>query len=198
MLPFDDTHWETYREGYDNYDVRTALQKLLDGEATEELWHELWDELHHQGDVYLASYAAVPYLLEYVGISPKLNWNPLGLIAVIELERPYNLPVPEELATAYFQAIFNIPLVVGTHPDHHWNAEVTQCVAACIALARGQRLLAKAYLEMGITTAKRFLEEEIGWQDEPENDTIEADSKQPKSKEQGVCGPLKNDTTFAK
>lgn len=166
MLPFDDPRWETYREGYDEYDVRTDLKKLLAGEATEELWHTLWDNLHHQGDVYPASYAAVPYLLEYAWRHPKLDWNVFGLIAVIELARPDNGPVPEEQTAGYFKAITDLPTVIGSRPDRQWSAEVTRCVAACMALAGGQRLLAKAYLELNPEAAQRFLEEEIGWSED--------------------------------
>jgi hypothetical protein len=166
MLPFDDPHWETYRKGYDRYDVRNALTKLLSGETTAGLWHELWDKLHHQGDVFLVSYAAVPYLLEYARRSSKLNWNVFGLIAVIELARPENLPVPEELALAYFKAIADVPSVVGSKSDRHWDTTLTQCIAACIAIAGGQRLLAKAYLNLDVEIAKRFLEEELGWCEE--------------------------------
>jgi hypothetical protein len=147
--------------------VRIALKKLLDGEATADLWHELWNELHHQGDVFLASYAAVPYLLEYARRSPQLNWNVFGLIAVIELARPENVPIPEELTAAYFKAITDLPAVIGSKSDRQWSQEVTRCIAACMALAGGQRLLAKAYLELDVETAKRFLEEETGWREAP-------------------------------
>src|SRR4051794_35770324 len=102
MLPLDDPRWQTYRGGYRApYDASPALRRLFDEGATPELWDELWEDLHHQNDVGSASYAAVPWLVEFLRRCPKLDWNPLGMIAVIELARPSNPPVPPELGESY-------------------------------------------------------------------------------------------------
>jgi hypothetical protein len=88
MLALDDKRWQSYLGGYGvPYDASQLLRRLLEGGADDELWEELWTELHHQGDVGQASYAAVPWLVEYVRRSPQIDWNALALIAKIELER---------------------------------------------------------------------------------------------------------------
>ncbi len=165
MLPLDDPRWQSYESGYRLlYDASVPLRQLLEHGASVELWDELWQELHHQGDLGSASYAAVPYLLKYAEHSPKLDWNVFGLIATIELTRPRNSPVPAELTEAYFSAIRSIPVVVGTHPDHAWDAVATRSIVSCIALARDQRLLAQISLELDEEATKHWLENELGYE----------------------------------
>lgn len=166
MLSLDDPHWQAYKGGYRvPYDASSALRRLLADGPDEELWDELWTELHHQGDVHQASYAAIPWLVEFVRRSHKIDWNALALIATIELEREQNgnPKVAEELAAGYFAAIKSLPAVLGDHPDEEWSELVVSAAAACIALARGQRWFARAYLELNHDTADRWFSEEFGW-----------------------------------
>jgi hypothetical protein len=51
------------------------------------VWHELWDELHHQGDVGEASYAAVPIIVESYQKRGVIDWNAYAIVAIIELAR---------------------------------------------------------------------------------------------------------------
>jgi len=165
MLALGDPRWRDLKGGYrQSYDASEAIRRLLAGGASEELWEELCGELHHQGDVDQASYAAVPWLVEFVRLSPRLDWNALALIAVIELERArHRNPKPHKLlAEAYRTAIRSLPAVLGGHPDQDWGEETTQYAAACIALARGQRWLARAYFELDRETAGRWLQQELG------------------------------------
>jgi hypothetical protein len=61
MLPLDDPRWKILTGGYRvPYDVSVPLGKLFEQGESKELWDELWQELHHQGDIGPASYAAVP------------------------------------------------------------------------------------------------------------------------------------------
>jgi hypothetical protein len=103
-------------------------------------------------------------LVEFIRRSARLDWNPLSLVACIELERVHNPQVRKELADEYFAAIRALPAVLGTHPDQEWSEQVVQAAAACIALARGQRWLAKAYFELDRDTAAQWFSEEFGWE----------------------------------
>ena len=166
MLPLDDARWQSYLGGYRvPFDASPALRRLLADDPDEPLWDELSTELHHQGDVYQASYAAVPWLVEFVRRSPRIDSNALVLIATIELERGQhgNPKVAKELAGDYFAAIKSLPGVLGSHPDEQWSELVVQPAVACIALARGQRWFARAYLELDRDTARRWFSEEFGW-----------------------------------
>lgn len=161
MLDLDDPRWKTYRGGYgEKYDASVLLRKLYEQGASQKIWDELWEELHHQGDLGAASFAAVPHLLEFARRSKKLDWNVFGLISVIELSRE-NDKIPKEIAADYYAAIDALPEVLGTHPDRKWNAELMQTAATCIALARGQRKFAEIYSEFSYKAGKRWIKSEF-------------------------------------
>jgi hypothetical protein len=64
MLALDDRKWKELLGGYKvPYDASHALRRL---ERGADAWKELWEELHHQGDLGEASYAAVPKLVRIV------------------------------------------------------------------------------------------------------------------------------------
>lgn len=179
MLPLDDPRWQGYEGGYRcPYDASRPLRQLLEQGATPQVWEELFEELHHQGDVGPASYAAVPWLVEFVRRSEKLDWQPLSLIALIELQRPAgpgesgrlpNPPLPDEIAADYFAAIRSLAAVLGSHPDQEWSELVLTAAAACIALGRGQSWFARVYFELDRNTAARWFADEFGWDlDAPE------------------------------
>jgi hypothetical protein len=144
MLPLDDPRWASYTGGYRvPYDASVPLRRLFEEGGTPELWDELWQELYHQGNVGPASFAAVPWLLEYIRRSSELDWNPFGLIAVIEMERLRhcrNEPIPVELVESYNNAIALLPQVTSTHSQKKWSPILMQHIVACIALSRGQRV----------------------------------------------------------
>ena len=117
MLPLNDPRWSTYLGGYRvPYDASVDLRRLFLGDPPEPIWEEFWNELHHQGDVHQASYAAVPWLIEFVRRGSKLDGNLIRLIATIELQRDQlkNPAVAPELANGYFLAIRSLPEVLGT------------------------------------------------------------------------------------
>lgn len=83
-----DPKWTSLAGGYgDLYDPRPALSKIAAGVAVSSVWEELWNELHHQGDVGEASYAAVTALVEIYSDGRPLDWNLFALCATIEVER---------------------------------------------------------------------------------------------------------------
>ena len=78
------------------YDAAPALNKL--DSSRDEAMSELWENLYHQGDVGLASYAAVPALVKA---------GELALVASIEVARNLekNPKLPENLEAEYKQAL---------------------------------------------------------------------------------------------
>src|SRR6188508_1592820 len=86
MLPLHDAHWAGLEGGYRlPYDPRPALARLRAGDH--EAWEELWTELHHQGDVGAASYAAVPHLVDIHRQHDLAEWQTYALMGAIELCR---------------------------------------------------------------------------------------------------------------
>jgi hypothetical protein len=88
MLASNDERWLSLVGGYRTaYDPRTALQKLRSNVEVAAAWEELWNELHHQGDVGDASYAAVPELVRIHKEQGVPDWNAYALVGIIELAR---------------------------------------------------------------------------------------------------------------
>src|SRR5258707_15665763 len=108
MLSFDDKRWEGFKAGYRVlFDPRPLLQKLESGEDSATVWHKLWEELHHQGDVGEGSYASVPHLVRIYRKRGVLDWNTYAIVAIIELARGRgkNPDLPTWLEADYFSAI---------------------------------------------------------------------------------------------
>src|SRR6266542_3663751 len=108
MLSLDDSRWITLEGGYRlPLDPRPLLRQLERGENTDVVWNELWQDLHHQGDVGVASYAAVPHLVRIYLTLGIPNWNTYAIVATIDLARGVgkNPPLPDWLQHEYEDAI---------------------------------------------------------------------------------------------
>jgi hypothetical protein len=166
LFPLNEPQWSDYKSGYNRSktDIVDWIRTLLSKEFSELHWDYLWDELHHQGDVGEASYAVIPYLSEYAKLTETDNWNVWGFPVVVELARKENNnpPIPKELEESYFEAIKHLADTAAAKDS--WHSESSGCMSACIALAKGQRHFARAYLEMAAeVTAVEFIKCETGW-----------------------------------
>jgi hypothetical protein len=110
-MDLDNKIWATLNGGYKiPYNASRPLKKLRDTTQQEDLeviFTELWDNLHHQGDVGIASYVAVPQLVSICISKKSLDWNFIGLCLMIEncrLEK-HNPELPSEYQDAYFQSL---------------------------------------------------------------------------------------------
>ncbi|WP_051695046.1 hypothetical protein [Caulobacter sp. UNC358MFTsu5.1] len=102
-----DERWLGLLGGYRlPYDPRPALKAIDDDQGAEAAWSELWEELHHQGDVDVASYAAVPWIARLAADGKAGGWNAYALAATIEQSRVHdrNPPIPDWLSADYAQA----------------------------------------------------------------------------------------------
>jgi len=102
-MDFDDIRWTRLLGGYKvPYDPRGALRRLENGDV-EDAWQELWEELHHQGDVGEASYAAVPHIVRICEARGLLDWNAYALAVIIEEARldGRNPEIPAYLKQGY-------------------------------------------------------------------------------------------------
>jgi hypothetical protein len=137
MLPIDDPRWNELAGGYKSpYDPSDALRRL---ERGEDAWDELWEELHHQGDVGEASYATVPHLVRIAKTLARRDWNFYGLVSTIEVERhrKSNPVVPEWLVPGYKEAMKGIlELALGDLLGATDRATILNIMGA-IALAKG-------------------------------------------------------------
>lgn len=131
------------------FDPRPSLLNLESNVHAKEAWHELWEELHHQGDVGEASYAAVPHLVRIHGERKPDHWNTYALVAVIELARGKgkNPEVPEWLREEYFSAIQDLAKLASTEILRAKDPEDVRAILSIIALAKGARTHARFLLE---------------------------------------------------
>jgi hypothetical protein len=150
MLSLDDPRWTTLKGGYRTpFDPRPLLKKLHYGDNDEPTWRELWDELHHQGDVGESSYAAVPLIVQAGRNRNVLNWNFYAIVAIIELARtaPGNPEVPTWLAEDYYPAIQELSLIGNRQLAQATDADTVRSILSVIALAKGLRMHAKFLIE---------------------------------------------------
>jgi hypothetical protein len=123
------------------------------------VWDELWDNLHHQGDVGDASYAAVPLMIQACASSPR-NWNFYGLIAIIESERHrgVNPPVPDWLMPAYQFALVRARDLAFSDLANGTDRSTLRSAMAVVALAAGDRELGTLLARIDPTEIAKWLE----------------------------------------
>lgn len=137
MLPLNDPRWKSLKGGYKvPYDASVALARL---EAGVDVWDELWQELHHQGDVGEASYASVPHLVRICGTLPSRDWNVYALLSTIEVERhrKSNPPLPAWLRPDYEEALRNLLALGLSDLARVADPTTIQSILGAVALAKG-------------------------------------------------------------
>ena len=141
MIELDDPKWKTLNGGYRlPYDGSVRLNQLDAGSnETEPIWEEFWNELHHQGDVDLASYAVVPQLVRICIKRGLLDWNVFALVATIEECRIFgeNPAVPDWLEDDYNSAVVKLAEFGAEHFAREWSKELLQAFLAVAAFAKG-------------------------------------------------------------
>lgn len=141
MLALDDGRWGNLMGGYRmKCDPRPLLANLQNGRDTEATWHKLWDNLHHQGDVGEASYAAVPHLVRIYRNHGAPDWNTYAIVAVIELARKKgnNPAVPKWIEDEYLSAIQELATIGAAEVLTVENPESLRAILGVIAIAEGR------------------------------------------------------------
>jgi len=154
MLDLTDVRWKELEGGYKGtlYDASEALRQLEKAytiEAVNSIYKELWNELHHQGDVGLASYYAVPHLVRIATNNQLVDYNVLALVSLIEIQRHKNNPsLPRALGPQYHQAILGLEGLAITAMKQDWDLNIATSALAAIALAKNQIKLSNAILNL--------------------------------------------------
>ena len=149
MPPTNDPRWLKLLGGYKvRYDPRPALQKLLSNNEVSAAWEELWNELHHKGDVGEASYAAVPELVRIHCERGIPDWNTYALVATIELARDdkRNPPIPPWLEAEYLAALETLSKAGIAEISFTSEPESVRAIFAVIAISKGLRTRARIML----------------------------------------------------
>lgn len=142
MLSLDDPRWTEMKGGYRvPFDPRLFIRNIENGIDTKASWGSLWDELHHQGDVDEASFAAIPQLVMLLGIQDQALWDTFALTSIIELARGNNgnPDVPEWLAAEYFESIRMLAEIGASAIQKITDAETVRAILSVIAISKGLR-----------------------------------------------------------
>jgi hypothetical protein len=142
MLSFEDERWNDLTGGYRvPLDPRSLLRRLDDGKETAAVWRELWEELHHQGDVGDASYGAVPHIVRIHRKRGIVDWNTYAIVAVIESARtnPRNPKIPEWLEKDYLSSIQELAETGVAEISRTNDPQAIRAILGIIAIAKGLR-----------------------------------------------------------
>lgn len=163
-MDMDDERWSGLEGGYRvAYDPRAALGRLARGDDPASAWDELWNELHHQGDIGLASFAAVPELVRIHQVRGVADWNTYALAATIEDARanPDNPALPNWLRPEYEQAWRNLFQIALTEIPAATEDDLVHSIIAVIAFAKGRRSMGRT--AMLTEDEREELLGEVGW-----------------------------------
>lgn len=164
MLALDSSRWSELQHAYgfasDTPDLLRNLQSLPDAEGNSEPWFSLWSSLAHQGDVYPASFAAVPHIIETLSSAPaSAPFTYFQFPAWVEICRKNSgVVIPQDLEFSYFAALAKLPSLVAAAAVRPWDSDFTACALAAVAAAKGNAKVAEALLELTPEVAEAFLE----------------------------------------
>jgi hypothetical protein len=136
-----------------------SLKTLPEAEGSSEPWFSLWSALAHQGDVYTASFAAVPHVVRVLATSPSSASSTCFQFPVwVQICRQrHNLTVPEELSASYFTALEKLGHLVCAASSSDWDFEFLRVALSAMAISKGSALMAEALLELDEVSAEEFL-----------------------------------------
>ena len=155
MVALDSPLWSELQHAYGPAsDIPALLSQLADfpdeSEHQADPWFGLWSALCHQGDVYPASFAAVPHIVAALESDPaRATMSYFLLPASIEIarhERPVTLS--PSLEAAYLASLAKLPKLAAAASRPHWSSDVCTSALAAMAAATGNYLLAQLIIEV--------------------------------------------------
>lgn len=162
-MNLENTIWTTLNGGYKiPYDASIALKKLQLENDTQlnNIFTDLWNNLHHQGDVGLASYYAVPQLINICIEKKSVDWNFIGLCVLIENCRhlKFNPILPEELEENYYEALKKFEEYLLGNFKNIKDKESLHLTLAFFATINGQPELGRAIEKLDDDIIQELLE----------------------------------------
>lgn len=157
--------WSQLKGGYGvPYDPRPAIVELSTDPLSQNAWEELWNELHHQGDVGEGSYAALPLLVKACRAGPR-DWNFYGLVSTIEVERHRrsNPALPRWLAEDYQVALQSARSLALADLADASDQLIVRSASAVVALAGGALELGALLASVETSEIREMLDEQLAW-----------------------------------
>jgi hypothetical protein len=136
--------WSQLTDAFgDIYDPRPTLAATASGQA-DKAYDELWERVHHQGDLGTAAYAIVPPLVRSMANAAEPDWRAYALIATVEECRTTaaSPPIPDWLARPYDEALREVVKPALAHLAIAKGDLEVRSLLAVLAHAKGQPTLA--------------------------------------------------------
>jgi hypothetical protein len=165
MLSLNSPVWSTLRHAYgsasDVPELLRQLESFPKSEGNAEPWFSIWSALAHQGDVYTASFAAVPHVIRILSSDPSAaSFDFFQFPAWVEICRQrHAMDLPEDLAGDYVAALTKLGSLVCAVIDRTWDRDFLVCALATLAVSKGFAVVGEAILELDDSTAEAFLKE---------------------------------------
>jgi hypothetical protein len=169
MIPLDSPAWDQLRHAYGPAsNIPDLLRQLTANPQPVKVddgpWESLWSALCHQGDVYTASYAAVPHIVQIAfNAKGQTDFSFFLLPACVEIarKRKRGPDIPQELECDYFAALHKLIECAARHAASHWDISMLLSVLAAIAAAKGQPGIAGLLTELPSNVIERLDEDMI-------------------------------------
>ncbi len=149
-MDLDHPIWSTLKNGYHlPYNASWALRRLKESakpDVIQTVFDDLWENLHHQGDVDTASYLAVTQLVSLCMEKNSFDWNYIGLCVVIEncrLEKQ-NPELPDEFQDLYFDSLSRFEKYLLLNFKNISDRKSVRLALSLFATLNGQPELGKA------------------------------------------------------
>jgi hypothetical protein len=164
LLSLDSPRWKELKHAYGQaIDTPALLLRLTDlpkSEGRSEPWFSIWSSLAHQGDVYPASFAAVPHVVAALAFDPiRCDSAYFQFPAWVEICRVRKkVAIPADLYKPYIESMNSLPSLAAKWAEKPWSDSDLACVMAALAAAKGHVAIAEAVLEFTDTNAVGVLE----------------------------------------
>lgn len=166
MLQLDSPRWSNLKHAYgcaSNIPGLLGQLTAFPAEATyqDEPWFTLWSSLYHQGDIYPASFAAVPHIVAALARDPaRASFSYFLPPASIEVARAESsVAVPPDVEPSYWAALVQLPQLAAAASRPHWDRSLCMAALAVTAAATGNHQVARLLLE----TERDDIHEVIEW-----------------------------------
>jgi hypothetical protein len=163
MPSLTDPAWRELRGGYGlAYDASLPLRRVEGGGSA---WDELWNELHHQGDLGEASYAAVPHLVRIYASRADRDWNLYAFAATIEVERHRraNPPLPGSVELDYANAWHHLKHLALRDLQGQPSPLLLRSALAVIAISSGDLKLGALLHYVEEDEVRGYVEDHYSW-----------------------------------
>ena len=164
MLSLDSPKWSELVHAYGTASDIPALLRQLEtmpiSNGEKEPWFSIWSSLAHQGDVYSASFAAVPHIVRILAQAPnKADFSYFQFPAWVEICRQKkSVMIPKELESDYFSALKQLPSLIAAAADREWDEAFLSSALSALAVAKGYATVAEAIQELNTSVAVEFIE----------------------------------------